>query len=42
VETAGDASQHFLMNGIPAPEAIRDLILREIAALHPSTSAPTV
>jgi len=38
VETAGDASQHFLMTGIPNPEQIRDLILREIAALHPSTN----
>jgi hypothetical protein len=38
VETAGDASQHFLMNGIPNPEQIRDLILREISALHGTTS----
>ncbi|HVW71734.1 MAG TPA: PH domain-containing protein [Candidatus Paceibacterota bacterium] len=37
VETAGDASQHFLMGGIPNPEAIRDLILREIALLHDQT-----
>lgn len=36
VETAGDASQHFLMGGIPNPEGIRDLILREISALHPT------
>lgn len=40
VETAGDASQHFLMKGIPEPEALRDLVMREIAALHPIPQAP--
>lgn len=34
VETAGDESKHFVMGGIPEPEKLRDLIMREISALH--------
>ncbi|MFZ1987570.1 MAG: PH domain-containing protein [Minisyncoccia bacterium] len=34
VETAGEDSKHFLMNGIRNPENLRDLIMREIAELH--------
>lgn len=34
VETAGDASRHFVMDGIDDPTGMRDLIMREIAALH--------
>ncbi len=38
VETAGDASQNFIMGGIPHPEAVRDLIMREIEALKGTAS----
>ena len=34
VETAGSDSQNFLMDNIRDPQGIRDLIMREIAALH--------
>ncbi len=34
VETAGDASRHFSMDGIDNPTGMRDLIMSEIAALH--------
>ena len=34
VETAGDESKHFVMSGIPEPEKLRDLIMREVSALH--------
>lgn len=37
VETAGDESRHFVMRGIRDPEGLRDLIMREIAALHGSS-----
>lgn len=40
VETAGDASRMFRMYGLPNPEAIRDLIIREIAKLHKVGSLP--
>lgn len=33
VETAGDASRHFTMDGIADPTGMRDLIMSEIAAL---------
>lgn len=33
VETAGDASRHFVMDGIADPTGMRDLIMREIAEL---------
>lgn len=36
VETAGDASRHFSMDGIADPTGMRDLIMAEIAALHAS------
>lgn len=39
VETAGDESKHFIMSGIPDPQGLRDLIMREISALHPTTSS---
>lgn len=34
VETAGNASQHFTMDGVENPQGMRDLIMREIALLH--------
>ncbi len=34
VQTAGEASHHFVMQGIPHPEDVRDLIMREIAEMH--------
>lgn len=34
VETAGEASRTFRMKGLPDPEGIRDLIIREVALLH--------
>jgi uncharacterized membrane protein YdbT with pleckstrin-like domain len=34
VETAGDASRHFVMDGIENPTGMRDLIMSQIAALH--------
>lgn len=34
VETAGDASRHFTMDGIKDPTGMRDLIMAEIASLH--------
>ncbi len=37
VETAGDESRHFIMSGIPDPQGLRDLIMREISTLHPQT-----
>lgn len=40
IETAGDASRTFRMYGLPKPEAIRDLIIREIAKLHKVGSLP--
>lgn len=36
VETAGDDSKHFDMTGVPDPQGLRDLIMREIATLHGS------
>jgi hypothetical protein len=39
VETAGEQSQHFIMGGIPDPQGMRDLIMREIAAIHPQTTS---
>jgi len=38
VETAGRDEQ-FKMTGVPNPDAIRDLIMREIAALHDGAAA---
>lgn len=38
VETAGDASRHFSMDGVEDPTGMRDLIMSEIAALHSTTS----
>ncbi len=38
VETAGDESKHFIMGGIPDPQGLRDLIMREISALHGTAS----
>lgn len=37
VETAGDASRHFSMDGVENPTGMRDLIMSEIAALHNKT-----
>ncbi len=37
VETAGDASRHFTMDGINDPQGMRDLIMSEIAQLHSKT-----
>lgn len=34
VQTAGDASRHFVMDGITDPTGMRDLIMRQIAALN--------
>ncbi len=34
VETAGDSSKDFEIKGVPNPERLRDLIMREIAELH--------
>ncbi len=34
VETAGDASRCFVMDGIADPTGMRDLIMKEIAELH--------
>lgn len=34
VETAGEASSNFSMDGIDDPQGMRDLIMSEIAALH--------
>lgn len=34
VETAGDASRHFVMDGIEDPTGMRDLIMSQIALLH--------
>ncbi len=42
VETAGNESKHFAMDGIRDPQAMRDLIMREIAALHPAGNASGV
>lgn len=36
VETAGDASENFAMDGIPRPEDLRNLILREVEDLRES------
>jgi hypothetical protein len=36
VETAGDASENFSMDGIPHPEELRNLILREVEDLRES------
>lgn len=40
VETAGDASRHFSMDGIADPTGMRDLIMSEIAALHGDRKDP--
>jgi uncharacterized membrane protein YdbT with pleckstrin-like domain len=37
VETAGTASHKFSMDGVRDPVGMRDLIMREIALLHPSS-----
>jgi hypothetical protein len=34
VQTAGDASRHFVMDGIDNPTGMRDLIMSEIAMMH--------
>lgn len=34
VETAGGASRTFRMHGLPDPEAVRDLIIREVARIN--------
>lgn len=34
VETAGDASENFSMDGIPHPEELRNLVLREVESLR--------
>ncbi len=34
VETAGDSSKDFEIRGVPNPEGLRDLIMREIAEIH--------
>ncbi len=34
VETAGEESRTFRMQGLPNPEAMRDLIIREIGLIH--------
>lgn len=40
VETAGDASRNFSMDGVDDPQGMRDLIMNEVAALsHPERSA---
>jgi len=39
VETAGDASRHFSMDGVEDPTGMRDLIMSEIAALHSDTTS---
>lgn len=39
VETAGTASHQFVMDGVANPVGMRDLIMREIALLHPSPSS---
>ena len=39
VQSAG-ATEHFLMDDIPIPENLRDIIMREIADLHVSDRAP--
>lgn len=36
VETAGTASHLFVMEGVADPVGMRDLIMREIALLHPA------
>lgn len=36
VETAGTASHTFVMDGVANPVGMRDLIMREIALLHPT------
>lgn len=36
VETAGTASHQFVMDGVANPVGMRDLIMREIALLHPA------
>ncbi|MEK7201197.1 MAG: PH domain-containing protein [Patescibacteria group bacterium] len=38
VETAGTASSKFVMDGVADPVGMRDLIMREIALLHPPAS----
>jgi membrane protein YdbS with pleckstrin-like domain len=38
VETAG-RDEHFQMCGVPQPDAIRDLIMREVAELHDGGAA---
>jgi hypothetical protein len=42
VETAGDESRHFIMSGIPDPQGLRDLIMRDIAALHADKGVPSL
>lgn len=37
VETAGTASNKFAMDGVKDPVGMRDVIMREIALLHPSS-----
>lgn len=37
VETAGTASNKFSMDGVRDPVGMRDVIMREIALLHPSS-----
>ncbi len=39
VETAGTASNQFIMDGVADPVGMRDLIMREIALLHPSPTS---
>ena len=34
VETAGNASRTFRMHGLPDPEAVRDLVIREVARIN--------
>ena len=41
VQSAG-AHEYFTMHGIPHPQDLRDLIMREIAALHGHIDAPKI